>query len=611
MPVIGIPIDMLEDRLSVDLNRDTLVTHLLHLGCDVEGFATLKRFKCGKCGNIAEITETQNPPVECPGCGYDFREDESARLDGGTSDVIRMELLAVRPDIFDPGGLARALRAYIGKETGLKVYSFEPSTVTVDVDPNTQGESCPRPAISAAVVRNVKLDDDLIKAVMKLQENLHWALGRDRKHASIGVYDLRTVKGNKITYRGGEPDKVKFVPLGVSPDAEGALMSLRGVLENHPKGVAFKRLLEGYKLYPLLQDSEGGVLSMPPIINSEATKVRDDTSSFFIDVTGTNRVLTNKTLCILVTSLKELQPDVVVEEVRVSYPDGEVITPDMTVQKVNLDTSETSELIGVKLTRDQICGLLERMAHGVRIIDDSNGLVEVEVSSYRADILHPRDLMEDVAIAYGYHNIEPVLVPSMTVGRAHPVEETASMIRQCMVGLGYWEAMTLALTSKEKAFDAMRLESDSRAVVLAHPISTEQTILRVSLLPGLLETLSANTNRELPQKLFEVGPVTLLDEDSETGAVEKLFLGAVLIDATAGAADARSLCEATLREIGVEAEIRNGERGCYMDGRCGEIVIEGKVCGALGEINPSVLERFNLGHPVAAFEMDLSGLISQ
>lgn len=607
MPVIGIPIDMLESCLGMELDRETLVQHLLHLGCDVEGFAVLTRFKCGKCGHISEITETQDPPVECPGCGFDFRGDESQRTLVGESDVIRMELLAVRPDIFDPGGLARALRAYLGKEPGLKKYVFEEPRLAVEVESATQGKLCPRPAISAAVVKNVKLNDDLIKAVMKLQENLHWALGRDRKHGSIGVYDLDTIKG-PVKYKGADPDGMKFVPLGFSRDDEGALMTLRDILEKHPKGTAFKHLLDGFELFPLLEDATGAALSMPPIINSESTKVQDSTSSFFIDVTGSNRDLTNKALCILVTSLKEIQKDIVVERVLVKYPGDEIITPDMTPQIVMLDAYDTSRLIGVDITKEETCGLLQRMAHGTSFTE--NGSIEVEVPAYRTDILHPRDLMEDVAIAYGYHNIKPLLVDTMTIGRAHPTEEIAGVIRQCMLGLGCLEAMTLALTSAQKSFDRMNLEFDERSVLLAHPISTEQTQLRVSILPGLLETLSANTHRELPQKLFEIGLVTYLDDSSETGAVERLFLTMVLIDARAGAAEARSTCESALRELGVQVAIRNGARGCYMEGRCGEIVVDGRVCGTLGEINPLVLERFDLAHPVAAFEIDVTQMLN-
>lgn len=608
MPVIGIPTKMLEQRLGVEIPRDELVTHLLHLGCDVEGFATLRRFKCARCGQIAEITETQEPPVECPGCGLDFRQEEEARKPAGEIEVIRMELLAVRPDIFDPGGLARTLRAYLGEETGLKRYTLIEARTKLRVDATTQSDECPRPAIAAAVVRGLRLDDDMVKAIMKLQENLHWALGRDRKHASIGVYDLDTVEG-PFVYRGVEPRELGFVPLGFSPGEPGSEMTPQEILEKHPKGVAFAHLLSGFKRYPLLEDAKGTVLSMPPIINSEATRVRDETTGFFIDVTGTSFEIANKTLAVLVTSLMELQPDLDVEKVKVEYPggkgeSGERETPDLTVQRMELEPEETSDLLGLELGRGNVVELLRRMGHGASA--PASGPLSVEVPAYRSDILHPRDLMEDVAIAYGYHNIEPSLVPTLTVGGAHPREELGELVRTTMIGLGYWEVMTLSLTAEKRAFGDMRIEPHPSVVTLENPISTEQTQLRVSLLPGLLETLGANTHRELPQKLFEVGPVTFVDESSETGASERLFAAGALIDARAGAADARAACQALLEEIGMHPEIKDGKLGCYLEGRCGEIYIDGKRCGSLGEIHPETLERFGLGHPVAAFEVDLT-----
>ena len=73
MPVIGIPVDLLLERVKTQPGRQELVEHLQHLGCDVEGYATMRRFACGRCGNLMEITETENPPVVCDRCGADFK----------------------------------------------------------------------------------------------------------------------------------------------------------------------------------------------------------------------------------------------------------------------------------------------------------------------------------------------------------------------------------------------------------------------------------------------------------------------------------------------------------------------------------------------------------
>lgn len=613
MPVIGIQTDLLQGRLGVPLQRDLLVRQLMHLGCDVEGYATLRRFRCKRCANLAEITETQDPPVACERCGVDYREEPALLEAAGEVDVLRMELLAVRPDMFDPGGLARVLRCTLGHDSGLKEYPLAPPRLTVAVDPAVLGDECPRPAIACAVVRNVTLDDDLIKVVMKLQENLHWALGRDRKHASIGVYDLDTIDTSMpLRYRAVGPEELRFVPLGYDPASPDAALTPRQILAEHPKGVGFARLLEGWKRYPLLQDGAGGVLSLPPIINSEQTRVHLGTRSFFIDVTGTGRRIVSKTLNVLVTSLMELAPAVQLEAVNISYPDDATVTPDLQPQTVRLDVARTRRLLGIdELDEAQVATLLGRMGHAVEAAGD--GQLTVRVPAYRNDILHPRDLMEDVAIAYGYHNITPRMVPTLTVGSPQPVEQQSLLAGEALSGLGFQEVMTLQLTSPEVTFDAMGLPRGDEHVVIDNPISVEETMVRVSLLPGLLRTLQKNTRRELPQRIFEVGDVCRLDADAETGATERRHLAAALTSATAGFADLRPVLEAVLAELGWELRTEPLVYGAYLPGRSAQVVAlrgeERRVVGTLGELHPEVLDRFRLRHPTAAFELELGPLL--
>ncbi len=145
------------------------------------------------------------------------------------------------------------------------------------------------------------VDETSLVAIMKLQENLHWGVGRDRKLASIGVYDLSAISGD-ITYRTIDPDKEPFVPLGMP----GKKMTGRQILESHPKGVAYAELLANHKRYPVLVDTKNQVLSMPPIINSEETKLKQGTTRIFIDVTGISQAAVTKSLDTLVCSLAEI-----------------------------------------------------------------------------------------------------------------------------------------------------------------------------------------------------------------------------------------------------------------------------------------------------------------
>ncbi len=612
MPVVGISVKLLTERLQSPLGREELIQELQHLGCDVEGYTSLRRYKCLRCGNIVDLTMTQDPPVLCKRCGLNYRECPGELEDLGTSEVIRMELLAVRPDMFDPGGLARTLRGYLGQQDSPPRYTLHPPVARVGVDPLLLGQQCPRPAIACAVVRGIHLDDDIIKVLMNLQENLHWALGRDRKHASIGVYDLSTLAWPEFAYRAVEPEEVRFTALGFDTASRESAMTPREILEHHPKGVEFRRLLDGFSRYPLLTDARGNVLSMPPIINSEATRVTDDTDSFFIDVTGTNRRLVGRTLNVFVTSLVELEPGIIVEQVHIDYPQQTLITPDFTDQQVRLGVTDTSELLGIPLDTEQLERLLARMGH-TSVVESPDSLL-VKVPAYRNDIMHPRDLMEDVAIAFGYHNISPRLVPTMTIGGELEIEKISRVARQALCGLGFLEVMTLVLTSERAAFHALGLVPGEDHVSLKNPISKDQTILRPSLLAGLLETLTINAHREYPQRIFEIGDVSGL-VDSDTGAIESRYVAGAVIGEGMGVTQVRAAAEAVLREFAWSIRTVAMEFPAFLPGRGASVVAcrgqQEKQVGILGELHPATLEHFKLRHSTGLFEIDLHTLIME
>lgn len=601
MPVIGIPVEMLKERISTPLEPGALVEKLQQLGCDVEGFATLRRFGCQNCGYLMEITETENPPVVCEACGADFKQSPEKLVAKGENDVIRMELLAVRPDMFDPGGLARVLRNYLGESDQPARYELQPSTITVEVEDRLSNPESYRPCIACAVIRGITLDDDIIKVVMKLQENLHWALGRDRKRASIGVYDLDTLEGTEFHYKTVGPEERTFVPLGCQDE-----QTPRKILETHPKGMAYARLLKPFERYPLLTDQNGTVLSMPPIINSESTRVTHGTKNFFVDVTGTETRIVEKTLNTLVTSLLELDPKARLEQVNLRRGGEQRTTPDLTPQEVTLDPAHPPRLIGVEMDDAAVEKHLKAMGHSVTRNGSS---FKVGVPAYRNDIIHPVDLVEDVAIAYGYHNISPSLVPTMTVGSEQPKEILGNQLRRILTGLGYFEVLTLILSSEEAQFEALRRPGRQDYVQLEHPISVEQTMIRTTLIPGLLDTFSVNTDHELPQHIFEVGKVTRLCDREEVGAREYLTLAAAAIGSKVDFAELRAALDAVLSELGLEVAFEPSSDGVFLPGRGAAVKLDGQIVGVLGEVHPEVLERFKLAYPVSLFELDLTPLL--
>jgi phenylalanyl-tRNA synthetase beta chain len=602
VPVVSVATATLRRLLGRDIGREDLVAALEHLGNNVEGVAQVRSYRCDACGQTSEVLDEASFNDLCQSCG------SRALLDAGSSEVIRISLLPVRPDMFDAAGLARALRGYLGIETGLPCYRLEPSGFACRVK---KGLENIRPYIVCCVVRGLSMDDETVKTVMKMQENLHWALGRDRRRASIGVYDLDTVEPG-FEYSAVTPEGVKFVPLFGMPEGMVAATP-KEILDKHPKGVGYKHLLEKFDRYPLLCDSKGKVLSLPPIINSEDTRVTQKTRNLFVDVTGPDKNAIERTIAVIACGLADLGGRV--ETVQVVYPDGtKETTPNLTPQSMTIDPNAAEELIGVKV-RD-IAAVLGRMRYAVK--HEGSRLV-VEIPAYRADIMHEWDVFEDAAIGFGYHNISPQLVPSMTVGSHQPIEELSTTARRVMTGLGFLETMTLTLTNTDEHYVKLGTTIPARYVRLENPISVEQTMLREQLITGLLSTFRVNTTRGMPQRIFEAGDCFDLAPEEETGVRTRRKLAAGIAGPKAGYTDAKQGLEALAREFGLALRFEANESTLFIPGRCARVFArtsqsstvsrQSEIArGVIGEVHPEVLEKFCITQPVALFEVDLNVL---
>lgn len=611
MPVINMPLDLLLRLVNAKSKviEEAQVPQTLHdMGIEVDELTTTTAYSCQACANVIERTDAQGEPLHCPKCGVDFRERADAVKRIGVNRVARLDMLAVRPDIFDPGGMARYMRGFLGVQTGLIEYPVGAPQLRVAVDARLSRDESYRPAIACAVLRNVKLDDERIKLLMNLQEDLHWALGRDRKLASIGVYDLDKLKTDKpFQYRAVGPDELKFVPLGFSAGDPGASLTPGEILERHKTGKAYAHLLKEFSAYPLLTDGHGNVLSMPPIINSEATRVTLATRQCFVDVTGLAQRTVDRALNILVGSLKEVLPELAIEAVTVDYPDRSLVTPDIAPTSMSISVQTAAETIGVDLDVARLKALLERMGHGVTV-DGGAGTLDVRVPAWRNDVMHPIDLIEDAAVAYGYDKLAPSLVPTFTIGLPREIEERCAVVRRIFTGLGFHQVMTLPLSNEAAAFERWGVEPDPRAVRIEHPISSEQTICRVSLLPGLLETLSINKDQTLPQQIFEVGDCSFVDAASETGACEERYVAAAMIGPHAGYADIRAVADALTHELVRPLDIRPVTHAAFIPGRAAGLHVGERWIGTMGELHPRVLEAAGLRHAVAVLELNLTAL---
>jgi len=505
-------------------------------------------------------------------------------------DELKLEVAHNRPDLLSPEGVARVLKGFLGIEIGLPSYEPSASGVMVQVDRSVKPI---RPFIAAGVVTKVKLIDEIVASLMQVQEKLHASLCRNRRRGSIGVYDLDTIEP-PVRYTTTLPDGIRFVPLEFNRELTPAQ-----ILREHPKGIEYGSITRGWSRYPLLVDSRGVVLSVPPIINSESTRVTSKTRQLFIDVTGEDERVANQSLTILMTGLAERGFEL--RSVAVKYPSRRVRTPDLRPRRHRLSARNANEFIGLNLKPRGIAKIAERMRYG--IADIWGDALTLLVPPYRSDLMHEVDIIEDIAIGYGYDQLEPTVPKVVTTGERMPIERLSERARRVLTGLGFMEAMTYTLTNPRTNFELMRARGE--AVEIANPVSEEYTIIRNLLRPCLLSVLRANRRNPLPQRVFEVGDVAVLDEGAETGARNVRRAAAAVIGEGLGFTSIKAVAETLLRELGISHEVRPIEHPSFLEGRAAEFVSDGRSLGIVGEIHPEVILGFELEHPVATFEFDL------
>lgn len=519
-------------------------------------------------------------------------------IDEKGPDYVKIEFNPNRVDLCSYAGVARAFKGLMGWETGMPKYKIKHGKTVLRIDKSVSNI---RPYMLAAVVRNVKLDEDTVAELMEIQEDLHWGIGRDRKKASIGVHNLGAINP-PFTFKAVAPNAARFVPLDKNEE-----MTLREILEKHEKGVAYRHLVDWAPKYPLLVDKDEKVLSMPPIINGELTRVNRHTRSLFLDVTGTDYNSVKLSLNILVTTLADMGAEI--ESVTVEYPDHTEQSPDLTPQQMTLRLNHANTTLGLHLSENEAIKCLRKCRLDAK--KSGKNTLDVMIPAYRIDVLHEVDLVEELAIGYGYYRMKPTLPVTITVGEEHKAGKLARYVEQILIGLGFTEVMNFTLTNEDTHYAKMQKTPDP-AARLANPVSAEYTILRAALLPGLLQNLMDNRHESFPQKLFEVSDIILINPRTESRCERRLHVAGVISYANANFTEIKSIVEALLSNMGLKKwRIKAVKDLSYLEGRTAAISHGKKQIGIIGEIHPQVLNNFTLENPVAAFEIDLEGLVGK
>ncbi len=321
---------------------------------------------------------------------------------------------------------------------------------------------------------------------------------------------------------------------------------------------------------------------MPPIINAEETKLTPSTRNLFIDITGTDQQAVEQALNIIVANLADRG--------------GRIIKvnafPNMEPKKIKISISNVNKLLGTTLSEKETKKLLGQM--GMSLQGSA-----VLYPAYRTDILHHCDIINDIAIAYGYEKFMPKIPKLATIAQESPLSKLKNRTAEILVGLGITEVNTYHLTNKE----TQKAVTQEESIDILNPKSEEYNTLRTSLLISLLDVLKRNKHYEYPQQIFEIGSV-IKKQGKEY--YEENKIGIACSDTIANFTQIKQKVEALLNALNITTyHIKEKEHPSFVKGRTASILINNKEVGIFGEINPQVLQNMELEVPVVAAELDL------
>ena len=288
---------------------------------------------------------------------------------------------------------------------------------------------------------------------------------------------------------------------------------------------------------------------------------------------------------------------------KVSIKPANITTPNLNEKKMEITAAEINSVLGKELKNEEIIKLLGMSRFDV--IFEKNFICKYP--AYRQDIIDSRDIIEDIIISYGYNKIETEKPMLSTTGKNSKENIFSRRIAQLMTGIEAQEVATFTLTSKDKLFKKMKIQSAEKIVEIANPVSENFSCLRNWMLPSMLEFLFKNKDSKFPQKIFEIGNCIKVEGKK---AQDKLKLCCAISDAKTNFTEIRQDLEFLIRELGIEnVKIEKTEKESFIRGRCASIMVDKKEIGFLGEIHPGVLENWGLNMPTSAFEIDLTELV--
>jgi phenylalanyl-tRNA synthetase beta chain len=535
-----------------------------------------------------------------------------------------------RPDLWATAGCARQIRLINGgKRPEYPFFSSpgqaRPASRKVKTEASVKQV---RPYLAGFIATGKAVTEASLRDMIQTQEKLAWNFGRKRRTISMGIYRTAIIKW-PIIYKAVDPGAVSFVPLQWDTP-----LTLREILKQHPKGKEYAFIQEHEPLHPLLLDSEGGILSYPPIINSAdigAVQVGD--TNLFVELTGTD--LISVTLAASIVACDLADQGFTIEPVEVEYeydtPFGrKVTTPYYFQEPVFCSLSRIEKFVGEALGADECLAALERMGcKAEKAMSFERGRQEagpeqagrkeagpgqaaegirVYPPEYRNDFLHAADVMEDVVIGRGLNTFKPERPRDFTIGRLTPITLFSRKVKEILVGMGYQEMIYNYLGSRKDLVENM-LGDGSRIVRIANPMTENYEYVRDSVLASLMMSEAASGHSVYPHRIFEIGKVAYRNDAENYGVSTRQYAGFLQADKDANFNTAAAQLQTLFYYLSREYKVEETGDSRFIPGRAAAILYQGISIGVFGEVHPGILEKWAIAVPCIAAEFDLDAML--
>lgn len=564
--------------------------------------------------------------------GIELDEDTTEEaLKNNEEPELKIEVGANRYDLLCIEGIAQSLNEYLGRADTPK-YKLTKPTTKLFIHPSTEQI---RPYACAAILRNITFTPKSYASFISLQDKLHANVCRNRTLVAIGTHDLDATTG-PFHYEALPPKTVKFVPLNQSREFDCVeLIEFYKQPEQKNNLGRYVHIIEDSPVYPVFKDSTNVVCSLPPIVNSEYSKMSVTTKNVLVEVTATDKTKSSVVLNQIVAMFSRYceQPFTVEPVEIVSEHNGESrITPNFEERVVNTSIKYLNSALGLKQTPEEIAGCLKKMSLSATHSNSDDDILVVKLPITRPDILHPCDVMEDNAVGYGYDNLPKgeKLSNAEFIASALPISKVSNIFRIASSQASWLEVLPLTLCSHDENFKFLRMEDDGSEVVkLANPKTLEYQVVRTTLLPGILKTVKENRKHSLPIKVFESGDVVFKNERLERKAYNECHWGAIYAGKTSGFEIIQGLLGKIMQTFRTEwiADYGAGSSGrgywieedsslvTYFPGRGAKVMFrpkegeEAKKIGHLGVLHPEVMNNFEVPYAASYVELNAEAFL--